>query len=187
MHIVAISGSLRLSSCNTGILRAMKDQLPAGHTMDIIVPDLPLFNQDLERPDLVPEAVKEYRARLKAADVFLFGLSEYNFSMSGAAKNAIDWGSRGSDGGNLFNDKAAAVVSSGGGVGGQRAAAHFRDSALFLNLHVMNKPELSARIFQNPSPFNLENGDLVGADERASAAKVLEALIEWADRLAPKA
>eukprot|EP00598_Pedospumella_elongata_P014258 CAMPEP_0184998324 /NCGR_PEP_ID=MMETSP1098-20130426/61949_1 /TAXON_ID=89044 /ORGANISM="Spumella elongata, Strain CCAP 955/1" /LENGTH=154 /DNA_ID=CAMNT_0027525099 /DNA_START=151 /DNA_END=615 /DNA_ORIENTATION=+ len=154
--------------------------------MDIIVPDLPLFNQDLERPDLVPEAVKEYRQRLKAADAFLFGLSEYNFSMSGAAKNAIDWGSRGADGGNLFNDKAAAVVSAGGGVGGQRAAAHFRDSALFLNLHVMNKPDLSARIYQSPSPFNLESGDLVDEDMRVNAGKVVDALIEWTNRIAVK-
>ena len=186
MHIVAISGSLRKTSCNTGILRAIKEQLPLGHTMDIIVPDLPLFNQDLERPDIRPEIVNDFRNRLKAADAFLFGLSEYNFSMSGAAKNAIDWGSRGADGGNLFNDKAAAVVSAGGGVGGQRAAAHFRDSALFLNLHVMNKPDLSTRIFQNPSPFNLETGDLVGADERDSALKVVEALVEWTKRLSPK-
>jgi len=186
MHIVAISGSLRKTSCNTGLLRAMRDQLPAGHTMDIIVPDLPLFNQDLERPDLVPEVVKEYRQRLKAADAFLFGLSEYNFSMSGAAKNAIDWGSRGADGGNLFSDKAAAVVSAGGGVGGQRAAAHFRDSALFLNLHVMNKPDLSARIYQSPSPFNLESGDLVDEDMRVNAGKVVDALIEWTNRIAVK-
>ena len=186
MHIVAISGSLRKTSCNTGLLRAMRDQLPPGHTMDIIVPDLPLFNQDLERPDLVPEAVKEYRQRLKAADAFLFGLSEYNFSMSGAAKNAIDWGSRGADGGNLFNEKAAAVVSAGGGVGGQRAAAHFRDSALFLNLHVMNKPDLSARIYQSPSPFNLESGDLVDEDMRVNAGKVVDALIEWTNRIAVK-
>ena len=126
----------------------MEKLLPAGHTMDIIVPDLPLFNQDLEIPDKYPANVKDFRNRLKAADCFLFGLSEYNFSISGMyrtslpcfniityliklwlfflsptfllgpAKNAIDWGSRGPDGGNLFNDKAAAVVSSGGGVGG---------------------------------------------------------------------
>eukprot|EP01032_Pedospumella_encystans_P018704 gene18704-21285_t len=186
VHIVAITGSLRKASCNTGILRAIKNALPAGHTMDIVTPDLPLFNQDLETPELLPESVKDYRRRLKTADAFLFGLSEYNYSMSGAAKNAIDWGSRGADGGNLFNDKAAAVVSSGGGVGGQRSAAHFRDSALFLNLHVMNGPGLSAQIFTNPSPFNLETGDLHGAVELDQAKGVAEGLIAWTKRLAPK-
>jgi chromate reductase len=83
MHIVAITGSLRKASCNTGVLRAMQKALPAGHTMDIIVPNLPLFNQDLERPDLYPTEVKEFRNRLKAADCFLFSLSEYNYGISG--------------------------------------------------------------------------------------------------------
>lgn len=184
IHIVAISGSLRKNSCNTGVLRAIQNLLPEGHTMDIIVPgDLPLFNQELERPDVLPAAVREFRNRLKAADCFLFGLSEYNYSISGVAKNAIDWGSRGADGGNLFENKAAAVVSAGGGVGGMRAAAHFRDIALFLNIHVMNKPEYSARIFTNPSPFNLETGDLVDPVEIEKASKVLEALIAWASRI----
>lgn len=158
-----------------------------GHTLDLIVPgDLPLFNQDLEHPDLLPKAVKEYRHRLKAADCFLFGLSEYNYSMSAAAKNAIDWGSRGSDGGNLFDNKAAAVVSAGGFMGGMRAAAHFRDSALFLNMHVMNKPELTARIFSNPSPFDPATGDLVGSEELKLCSIVAEGLIDWTKRISPK-
>ena len=152
--------------------------------MDIIVPDLPLFNMDLERPDLLPSAIVEYRKRLKAADCFLFSLAEYNYSISGPAKNAIDWGSRGADGGNLFDNKAAAVVSAGGGVGGMRASSHFRDIALFLNLHVMNKPEMSVRIYQSPSPFNLETGDLVAADEIDKAGKVMQALVDWTNRIA---
>lgn len=88
MHIVAITGSLRKASCNTGVLRAMQKALPAGHTMDIIVPNLPLFNQDLERPDLYPAEVKEFRNRLKAADCFLFSLSEYNYGISGRSMAA---------------------------------------------------------------------------------------------------
>ena len=101
----------------------------------------------------------------------------------GVIKNAIDWGSRGPDGGNLFNDKSAAVVSAGGGVGGMRSAAHFRDVSLFLNLHVMNKPEFSMRIFQQPSPFDMQTGDLVGETELASAGKVVEGLIAWTQRI----
>lgn len=89
MHIVAITGSLRKASCNTGILRAMVKLLPAGHTIDVIVPELTLFNQDLERPDVYPQDVKEFRKRLKAADCFLFALPEYNFSMSGTAWNEL--------------------------------------------------------------------------------------------------
>lgn len=102
---------------------------------------------------------------------------------TGPAKNAIDWGSRGPDGGNLFNDKAAAVVSSGGGVGGMRAAAHFRDISLFINLHVMNQPNFSANIFSKPSPFDLETGDLVSPTEQENARKVVEGLIAWTNRI----
>ena len=64
-----------------------------------------------------------------------------------------------------------------------RAAAHFRDIALFLNIHVMNKPEFSARIFQSPSPFNLETGDLIDPVEIERVGKVLEALIAWTNRI----
>lgn len=106
--------------------------------------------------------------------------------MSGAVKNAIDWGSRGPDGGNLFNDKPAAVVSAGAGVGGMRAAQHFRDSSLYLNLHVMNQPNFSLQIFKQPSSFNLETGDLVDEVELENSRKVLEALIAWTNRLTTK-
>ena len=136
MHIVGISGSLRKASANTGLLRACAKRLPVGHTMDIIVPgDLPLFNQDLETGTL-PATTTAYRQKLKSADAFVFALCEYNYGVSAAIKNAIDWGSRGKDGGNLFDDKPAALVSAGGWVGGLRSQQHFRDIALFLNLQV---------------------------------------------------
>ena len=104
--------------------------------MEIIVPgDLPLFNQDLEAGPLPPSVVA-FREKLRSADAFVFALCEYNYGVSAAIKNAIDWGSRGKDGGNLFDDKPAALVSAGGGVGGLRSQQHFRDIALFVNLHV---------------------------------------------------
>jgi chromate reductase len=108
------------------------------------------------------------------------------FACEGVVKNAIDWGSRGPEGGNLFNDKPAAVVSAGGGVGGMRAAQHLRDSALFLNLHVMNGPNFSLPIFKQPPLFNLETGDLTDPAELDNAGKVLEALIAWTNRLSAK-
>lgn len=182
MHIVAITGSLRKASCNTGVLRAMQAKLPPNTTMDIIVPDLPLFNQDIERPELIPASVVEFRSRLKAADCFIFSLCEYNFSLSGAAKNAIDWGSRGPDG-NLFDDKAAAVVGAAGGAGGLRATNHFRDIALFLNLHVMNKPSMNTKIFEQPYRFNLENGDLIAPAEIEACGAVVNGLVQWTNRI----
>ena len=106
--------------------------------------------------------------------------------MSGAAKNALDWGTRGADGGNLFADKAAAIVTAGGGIGGLRSEGHFRQSAVFLDLHVMNFPDLAAKIFQEPSPFNLETGDLVGDMETKRIAEVVQALHAWNARVSKK-
>eukprot|EP00670_Eutreptiella_braarudii_P003177 CAMPEP_0174292272 /NCGR_PEP_ID=MMETSP0809-20121228/34876_1 /TAXON_ID=73025 ORGANISM="Eutreptiella gymnastica-like, Strain CCMP1594" /NCGR_SAMPLE_ID=MMETSP0809 /ASSEMBLY_ACC=CAM_ASM_000658 /LENGTH=145 /DNA_ID=CAMNT_0015392223 /DNA_START=120 /DNA_END=554 /DNA_ORIENTATION=- len=145
--------------------------------MEIIVPDLPLFNKDVEDAG-APASVIAFREALKKADAFVFATCEYNFSLSAAMKNALDWGSRG-DGGNLFDDKPAAVVSAGGGTGGLRAQQHIRDIALFLNLHFMNKAEVQLKIFTNPSPFDSATGDLVHEESVARCEKSLHALIEW--------
>lgn len=142
-----------------------------------------MFNSDIEGPDDLPAAVLTFRQRAKAADCFIFITCEYNFSLSAALKNAIDWASRGPDG-NLFADKAAAVVGAGGGVGSLRAQNHFRDISLFLNLHVMNSPSMQLRIYSQPSPFDMATGDLVDPQEQANCGKVVAALIAWADRIA---
>lgn len=150
--------------------------------MEIYVPgDLPLFNQDLEK-GTVPDSVQEFRSKCLKADAFIFSLCEYNFSLSAAAKNAIDWGSRGPEG-NVFDDKSAAVVTAGGGDGGLRAQQHFRDIALFLNMHVMNKPDLRAKIFSQPMPFDMATGDLVDKDLDDRAALVMQGLVDWTMRL----
>ena len=186
MHIVAICGSLRAASCNGGLLRAVARNVPAGHTIDIIVPgDLPLFNQDIEGPAVVPPTVVEYRKRVKAADAFVFGTSEYNFSISGALKNAIDWASRGPDG-NLFNDKAAASIGAGGGMGSLRAQNHLRDISLFLNLHMMNQPAQYFKIWDQPSPFDSKTGDLIDPKKEEEIAKFVQSLIAWTERIAVK-
>lgn len=183
MHIVAISGSLRKASCNTGLLRAIGRNLPSGSTFDLIVPgDLPLFNQDIEGPDVIPASVVAYRQRVKAADAFVFATCENNFSVSAPMKNAIDWASRGPDG-NLFNDKAAAVVGAGGGVGSMRAQNHLRDISLFLNLHIMTGPGMTLNIFQPKSPFDMATGDLVDPVQEENCGKVVSALIAWHNRL----
>lgn len=185
VHIVAISGSLRSKSYNTGLLRAIANLLPSEHTIDIIIPgDLPLFNQELEG-DATPQVVLDYRDRLRRADAFLFAANEYNFSVSAALKNAIDWGSRGA-GGNLFNDKPGAVVSAAGGAGGLRAQNHLRDIALFINLHMMNHPQVQVKIRDQPPPFDDSTGDLISVDQLEHVGKFLQAFLVWAHRIGAK-
>lgn len=185
VHIVGITGSLRKASSNTGLLRYIAQTLPAGHTMDIIVPgDLPLFNQDVEAEGL-PDAVKAYHSRLQVADCFIFATNEYNYSISGALKNAIDWGSR-SPNGNLFNDKAGAMVGAGGGVGSLRAQNHFRDISVFLNLHLLNHPTILVRLFEAPHPVDFATGDLVDQKVQESTGVLVNALLQWTARIANK-
>ena len=99
-------------------------------------------------------------------------------------KNAIDWASRGPNG-NLFNDKPGLVVSAGGGVGGLRSQEHLRDCALFLNMHMMNTPQLMVQIFNQPSPFQSDTGDLNDETTETRVAKVMHAFIAWTRRLGP--
>jgi NAD(P)H-dependent FMN reductase len=186
MHIVGICGSLRKASANGGILRALQAKLPAGSTMDIIIPgDLPLFNQDIEPADLLPQSVLDYRARVKAADGFVFATCEYNYSVSAPLKNAIDWASRGPDG-NLFNDKPGAIVSAGGGVGGLRSQMHLRDIALFINVHFMNSPQLMLKIYEQPGPFDMGTGDLIHAPSLEACDSFMQAFFAWSARIALK-
>lgn len=207
MHIVAVTGSLRVASSNTGLLRVCKKYLETkGHSCDIFVPDLPLFNQDLETSP--GDLVLAWQERCAKADAFIFATCEYNYSISGALKNAIDWASRGPAGteqyimayllsivmppsffsaGNLFNDKAAAVVSAGGGVGGLRAQMHLRDIALFLNLHIMNAPTVQLNIFAPPgTQVDLATGDISHKETILQLEKVVDALIVWTGRIGMK-
>src|SRR6187401_1580751 len=94
MQILGISGSLRKASLNTAALRACNDLLPKGMSLRITsIADLPLFNQDVFDAG-IPEPAKRLRAEIAAADGVLIASPEYNFSVSAALKNAIDWASR---------------------------------------------------------------------------------------------
>jgi chromate reductase len=182
VHIVAICGSLRAASTNLGLLRAIEKQLPTDGTVtiDVIVPgDLPLFNQDTENEP--PESVVNFRARVKRADTFLLATCEYNYSISGVLKNAIDWASRGPDG-NLFNDKPAAMVG-GGGAGSLRAQNHMRDIGVFLNLHFLNHPALLVRLFEQPPPVDWSNGNLTSETTLGLIAPFVTAFLAWSRRI----
>ena len=157
-RVVGLSGSLRGSSCNTGLLRAAQRFLANNHGITLtIVPigALPLFNQDDEKA--ASPAVAAYRASLEPADGILLATCEYNSSVSAALKNAIDWGSRGK---NLFNNKAAAIMGAGGYAGTTRAQGHLRDIASAINMHTLTHPEVRVEIFKDPKPFNVVSGDV---------------------------
>jgi chromate reductase len=127
MRILAVSGSLRRDSFNTRLLRIAAAAAPAGVEVEPWdgVRDLPLYDEDLEQ-GLVPEAVLRLRADWEAADAILFATPEYNGSVPGALKNAVDWGSRPRGGAVLLNKPVAVVGASTGRFGTMWAQADLR-------------------------------------------------------------
>ena len=118
MRILAVSGSLRESSFNTSLLRAALEAAPAGVELELWegIGELPFYDQDLEGED-VPESVRRLRADWAAADAILFSTPEYNGSVPGGLKNAIDWASRPRQAAVLRNKTVAVVGASTGQFG----------------------------------------------------------------------
>lgn len=129
-----------------------------GITMEYVdISPLPMLNTDLEVDGKYPPVVEDFRQKILQSDCFLFASPEYNYSITAPLKNAIDWASRPP---NVWADKAAAVVSAGGGFGGGRSQYHLRQIGVFLDLHFINKPEFVLNAFQPPAKFD-NDGNLI--------------------------
>eukprot|EP00484_Ammonia_sp_Unknown_P020902 CAMPEP_0197030524 /NCGR_PEP_ID=MMETSP1384-20130603/9752_1 /TAXON_ID=29189 /ORGANISM="Ammonia sp." /LENGTH=208 /DNA_ID=CAMNT_0042459901 /DNA_START=129 /DNA_END=755 /DNA_ORIENTATION=- len=156
VKIVGISGSLRKASFNSGLLRVIQQAKLEGIDFEVVsIADLPVFNQDLENSkdeSKDPEAVQAVRAKVRGADALFFSSPEYNYGISSPLKNALDWLSRGANG-SAIKGKCATVVGAGGGGGTAKAQYQFRQTAVFLELKVVNKPECTIRAFEK------EDGD----------------------------
>ena len=136
--ILGIAGSLRRESYNRGALRAAQQLVPQGATLDIFELDgIPGFNQDEEQNP--PEKVTELKKRVREADTILFVTPEYNYSVPGVLKNAIDWASR-PYGDSAWNGKPAAIMGASiGNIGTARAQYHLRQTMVFLNMFPINQ------------------------------------------------
>lgn len=127
MKVLAVSGSLRAGSYNTQLLRAAAEAAPAGVEVELWegIGDLPPYDQDLDGGE-VPEAVRRLRADWGGADAILFATPEYNGSVPGGLKNAVDWGSRPRLEAPLLNKTVAVVGASPGQFGALWAQADLR-------------------------------------------------------------
>jgi chromate reductase len=179
VKVLGICGSLRKGSYNRMALRAAAELLPPGMTLETFdIAPIPLYNEDV-RQDGFPKPVEEFRARIKAADALLFATPEYNYSMPGVLKNAIDWASRPPD--QPFDGKPVAMMgTSPGPVGTGRAQYHLRQSCVFLNMFPINKPEVM--IGQYQSKFDA-SGKLTDETTRGFIRDLLTALDAWTRRL----
>ena len=141
MHLIGISGSLRKASYNSALLRATFDDLPEGVTAEVVALNgIPIYDWEIEQADGFPAPVAELRARIEGADGIVFASPEYNFSVTGALKNAIDWLSRGPF--SPLDFKPAAIIGAGGGSGTRRSQHHLRDILEHNSLRVLAEPQV---------------------------------------------
>ncbi|XP_072979450.1 NAD(P)H:quinone oxidoreductase-like [Typha angustifolia] len=184
INVAAICGSLRRASFNRGLVRSaieICDGEPIeGMRIELIdISSLPFLNTDLEVGGAYPPAVEAFRGKIREADAILFASPEYNYSLSGPLKNAIDWASRPP---NSWADKAAAIISAGGNFGGGRAQYHLRQVGVYLDLHFINKPELFVYAFQPPEKFD-SDGNLIDRETKERLKKILLSLLAFTRRL----
>jgi chromate reductase len=176
--ILGIAGSLRKASFNRMALNAARGLVPVGATLETLdLPDLPGFNQDNEKSP--PAAVTDMKARIRAADAILLVTPEYNYSIPGVLKNAIDWASR-PYGDSAWKGKPAAVMgASAGALGTARAQYDLRKCFVFLDMPDVNQPEVM--ISAAASKFD-EAGNLTDATAQELIGKLLASLCDLARR-----
>lgn len=180
--VLAISGSLRKASINTMALRAAQKLAPAGMRIEIAdISQIPLYNGDLQAAG-EPESVIALKAQVRAADAVLIATPEYNFSIPGVLKNALDWVSRPPE--PPFDGKPVAIMGAAPGpVGTARVQYHLRQVLVFMNTFTLNKPEVF--ISHSASKFNAE-GELTDEITAKFIGELLLALNSLARRVAPK-
>jgi chromate reductase, NAD(P)H dehydrogenase (quinone) len=178
-RIAVIIGSLRKDSINRKMANNMIRLAPSSLKLEILeIDNLSMYNQDLDNDP--PREWIEFRKRVKSYDGVLFVTPEYNRSVPGVLKNAIDIGSR-PYGQSAWDGKPGAVISvSPGAIGGFGANHHLRQSLVFLNVPVMQQPEAyigdGARLFD-------EKGDIVNNSTREFVVGFVNAFADWVVRL----
>jgi chromate reductase len=179
IRILGIAGSLRRQSYNRAALRAAAELAPAGATVEIFELDgLPGFSEDDEQTP--PEQVTELKRRIREADAVLFVTPEYNYSIPGVLKNAIDWASR-PYGDSAWAGKPAAIMgASVGALGTARAQYHLRQVMVFLDMFPVNQPEVM--IGHAANRFDAE-GKLTDEATKEFIRQLLQNLVEWTRRL----
>ncbi|MFC3193095.1 NADPH-dependent FMN reductase [Marinicella sediminis] len=179
MKIAGISGSLRAHSMHRGILRTV-----AGHLtkldiefVEVDISEFPLYDQDLNAKG-IPRAVQKAHDQLQSADAIVLASPEYNYSISGVLKNAIDWFSRVED--QAFNGKAVSIMGASPGMGTARSQYHLRQILVFMNAFVVNKPEVM--IAQAADKFDKE-GNLTDQRTIDFLERALSSLISLSKQL----
>jgi chromate reductase len=179
IHVLGIAGSLRANSYNKALLSAAAELLPEGMTLEIFdIAPIPLYNEDVELAGL-PASVKAFRERIAAADALLIATPEYNYSIPGVLKNAIDWASRPPEP-PLAKKPVAIMGASSGGFGTVRCQHHLRQVLVTTNMRPIQKPEVMVSVVQSKIDAA---GRLTDEKTREALRDLLEALAAWVEQL----
>ncbi|MDF0682701.1 MAG: NAD(P)H-dependent oxidoreductase [Candidatus Nitrosocosmicus sp.] len=176
IKILGFAGSLRNESFNRALLRNSSRFIPASSSLEVFELDgIPPFNQDTEKD--MPQKVREFKSKIKEADAILISTPEYNYSVPGVLKNAIDFASR-PYGDNPFDGKPVAIMSASiGMLGGARAQYHLRQIFVFLNMYPINRPEVMVNFAADK--FD-SNGNLLDETSQKLIAQLIQNLVDWA-------
>lgn len=179
IKILGIAGSLRKGSYNRSALRAAQQLAPEDAEIEIFELDgIPPFNQDEEMHP--PAKVLELKAKVRATDAVLFVTPEYNYSVPGVLKNAIDWASR-PYGDSAWEGKPVAVMGASPGIfGTARAQYHLRQMFVFLNMHPINRPEV---MIGNAAERFDQQGNLIDPTSQELTRQLLQNLVAWTRQL----
>lgn len=171
-RFVGICGSLRKNSRNMGLLRAAAEAMPEGASLEIAdIANIPLYREDMPKPDSVERLAQQVRE----ADGLVLAVAEYNYSYAPALKNALDWLSR--EKGELLAGKTCAMIGAAGGMGSSRAQYHLRQVCVYLDIRVLNKPEVFANAFSDAFTANGSVSDTeAGVQLRENVASLMQAL-----------
>lgn len=176
-HLLGIAGSLRAGSYNRALLRAATEVLPLGVGLELFpLDDIPLYNADVQSQG-DPEPVEELKRRIMVADALVIATPEYNYSIPGVLKNALDWASRPPKTCCLRKKPIGIVGASSGESGTMRGQLALRQMFVFTDSLVMAQPEL--RVTSAGQRFDAE-GRLTDDELRERLRIYLAALVEWA-------
>ncbi len=179
LKVLGICGSLRKASYNMSALRACSDLMPQGMTLQITsLAEIPMYNQDVFDAGM-PASVKHLREEIAAADGLLIASPEYNFSLTAALKNAIDWASRAPN--QVFQDKPVAIFSATQGpLGGPRNQYDLRRMLVQLWAHPLPRPEVF--IGAANTKFDAQ-GKLTDETTRKFLSELLAGFKDWITRM----
>ena len=179
--ILTLVGGISTGSLNQKLFQVARDLSPQGYKLiGHDIQKLPFFSQDLENDP--PDIVAAFKDKIRESDAILFITPEYNRSIPGVLKNAIDWGSR-PYGQNLWKRKPAATMGASiGNIGTYGAQHHLQDVMAYLDLCTMAQPEF----YLNGSKAFNESGKLIDQNVKKLISNFLTSFVNWIEFIAPE-